>query len=71
MGTTLTHPTTPRPAARSAADTRPRVPRLTITSVPSLDPVKAASLTLFFDTVFTVASRLVLAGEPTANATAA
>lgn len=47
-------PTTAKPG-RSAS----RAPRLTVTSLPSLNPVTSAQLVPFFDTVFAIAQRLV------------
>ena len=58
--------TTPR---RARPATPPR--RLTVTSLPSLDPVRAEQLTPFFDTLFGIASRLVAAPADRPSATAA
>lgn len=49
----------------------PRAARLTVTSLPSLDPVQAAQLDPFFDTVYAIARRLVAADAATPTATAA
>lgn len=48
-----------------------RASRLTVTSLPSLDPVQASQLEPFFDTLYAIARRVAAAETAVPTATAA
>lgn len=48
-----------------------RASRLTVTSLPSLDPVQASQLEPFFDTLYAIARRVAAAETAAPTATAA
>lgn len=54
----------PRPARRAPA------PRLTVVSIPSLDPARAEALTPFFDTLYGIAARVVRDAAPVTSTAA-
>lgn len=53
---------------RAARARRAPAPRLTVVSIPSLNPARAEALAPFFDTVFAIASRVARADTATPTA---